>query len=375
MIKVCHMTSVHAPEDVRIFHKECTSLAKAGYDVYLVERGSSYEKNGVNIIGVGEPKGGRLSRMTEFSKRIYKAALEINADIYHFHDPELLPYGLKLKKMGKKVIFDSHEKYTLQLRTKSYLPKWIMNMIAKCYGKYEEFVLKQIDAVVFPCTMNGCNPFKGKCRRAMIISNVTLLEEFFDRYDADCLKKDQICYVGGLTVERGITMDMKAAKVAGITLALAGKFSPPEYERQLMSMNEFSCVDYRGQLDRGDVARLLLESKVGLCTLLNRGQYFKIDTFGNKVFEYMSMALPVILSRNTYNQSMIEKYKFGICVNPEDVEEISDAIRYLLDNPDIAQKMGENGRRAIKEEFNWSIEEKKLLELYDDILKSESDKA
>ena len=104
MIKVCHMTSAHGPEDVRIFHKECVSLARAGYDVYLVERGDSYEKNGVHIVGVGQPSGGRLSRMTSFAKKVYQAALALDADIYHFHDPELLPYGLKLKRDRKSVV-------------------------------------------------------------------------------------------------------------------------------------------------------------------------------------------------------------------------------------------------------------------------------
>ena len=108
MIKVCHMTSAHEEEDIRIFRKECVSLAEAGYDVYLVERGESYEKNGVHIVGVGEIPAGRLKRMTQGAKKVYAAAKALDADIYHFHDPELLPYGLKLKKAGKKVIFDSH---------------------------------------------------------------------------------------------------------------------------------------------------------------------------------------------------------------------------------------------------------------------------
>ena len=112
MVKVCHMTSAHAPEDTRIFYKECVSLAKAGYEVYLVARGDSYEKNGVNIMGVGEVTGGRLNRMIEFTRRIYRKAISVDADVYHLHDPELLLYALKLKKRGKKVIFDSHEKYT-----------------------------------------------------------------------------------------------------------------------------------------------------------------------------------------------------------------------------------------------------------------------
>lgn len=370
MAKVCHMTSAHAPEDDRIFYKECVSLAKAGYDVYLVERGYTYEKIGIHIIGVGQSSGGRLDRMLHVTKQIYEKALAIDADIYHFHDPELLPWGLKLKRKGKKVIFDSHEKYTEQLRSKPYLPAWVTVPLSKCYGIYERYVLKRLDAVIFPCTMSGRNPFAGQCKRTPIISNAAILGEFFDRYDEAHIKRDgQVCYVGGLTEDRGITVDMRAAEKAEALLALAGEFSSQEYEDQLRTMPEFSCVEYRGQLGREDVAELLAESRIGLCTLLDRGQYLKIDTFGIKVFEYMSMGLPVILSDSPYNRSMTEKYKFGVCVDPENVDEIAAAIRYLLDNPEEAKQMGENGRRAVQEEFNWGMEAKKLLALYEEILK------
>lgn len=77
MTRVCHMTSAHPPEDVRIFHKECVSLANAGYEVYLVERGDTYEKSGVHIVGVGQPSGGRLARMTTFTKKVYAASLSL----------------------------------------------------------------------------------------------------------------------------------------------------------------------------------------------------------------------------------------------------------------------------------------------------------
>ena len=119
-MKVCHMTSAHDPEDIRIFHKECVSLAKNGYDVYLVERGDSYEKNGVHIVGVGTIPDSRLQRMTQGARRVYEAALALDCDIYHFHDPELLPYGVMLKKKGKKVIFDSHENTVEQIMEKEW---------------------------------------------------------------------------------------------------------------------------------------------------------------------------------------------------------------------------------------------------------------
>ena len=369
MIKVCHMTSAHGPEDVRIFHKECVSLARAGYDVYLVERGDSYEKNGVHIVGVGQPSGGRLSRMTSFAKKVYQAALALDADIYHFHDPELLPYGLKLKKAGKNVVFDSHEKYTEQISVKPYLPKCFARLISGLYGKYERRGLRQIDAVIFPCTIEGKNPFEGKCRRAEIISNAAILDEFFNRYDPHCPKQiRQICYVGGLSEARGITNNIKAAYQSDARLALAGKYIPRAYGESLEKMPEYECVRYLGTLDRDAVRDLMNESTLGLFTYRNFGQYLKLDVFGVKVYEYMSMALPVILSHSPYNDEMTRRYKFGICVDPENVNEIASAIRYLLDHPEEARQMGENGRRAVKEEFNWGVEEKKLLALYEEIL-------
>ena len=370
MIKVCHMTSAHGEEDVRIFHKECVSLAKAGYDTYLVERGESREKDGVHIVGVGEISKSRRKRMIEGAKKVYEAARAVDADIYHFHDPELLPYGMKLKRAGKKVIFDSHEFYREQMHEKKYLPTWLRNCVAAVYGAYEDHVLRYCDAVISPCTLNGKSFFENRCRRVAIISNAAILGEFFDLYDPNTTKEDrQVCYVGGLTEARGISADIKAAYQANAVIALAGSFSPECYGETLKEMLEYACVRHLGSIDRSGVRELLRESQIGLCTLQDVGQYLKVDTFGIKVYEYLSMALPVILSHSFYNDYMIERYHFGICVDPINVDEIADAIRYLLDHPDEARQMGENGRRAVKEEFNWGVEEKKLLALYEDILK------
>ena len=371
MTKVCHMTSAHMPEDDRVFFKECCSLAAAGYDTYLVARGGTYDKNGVHIAGIGDIPSSRIKRMLQTSRHVYEKALELDADLYHFHDPELLPYGLKLKKRGKKVVFDSHECYREQIRSKNYLPVWLRQTISTVYSLYEDHVLRRLDAVIFPCTMNGKNPFEGKCRRAAIISNAAILGEFFNRYDPNHQKiADSVCYVGGLTEARGVTNNILAASKAGAQLFLAGEFASEEYENQMRAKQEFSCVQYRGILNRADVAQLLSDSQIGLCTLLDRGQYLKIDTFGIKVFEYMSMGLPVILSDCSYNRMMVEKLQFGICVDPDDVDAIASAIRYLLDHPEEARRMGENGRRAVQEEFNWGVEEKKLFALYEDILKN-----
>ena len=363
------MTSAHPPEDGRIFLKECVSLAKGGYDVYLVERGDTYEKNGVHIAGVGKLPANRLKRMILGARKVYKKALEIDADIYHFHDPELLFYGLRLKRKGKTVIFDSHERYYLQIKTKPYLPPFLSKIIAEIYQIIETYAVRRLDAVIFPSLKNGKNPFEGKCRNTAVISNAVMIDEIYDQYDEDFKKSPStICYIGSLSKERGITEAIKAACRADAKLILAGRFSPAEYESEVRSMPEFSHVDYRGVLNREEIVAVLKESVIGICALLNVGQYWKMDTFGIKVYEYMAMGLPVILNVSAYNNAMIQKYDFGVCIDPTDLNEYADAIRFLLEHPARTMQMGMNGRKAVHEEFNWGIEEKKLFKLYSDLI-------
>ena len=160
---------------------------------------------------------------------------------------------------------------------------------------------------------------------------------------------------------------IKAAYKANVKLILGGKFSPASYETEVKQMPEYSSVDYRGHLTREQILKVHQESTIGAATILNIGQYNTGDNFATKVYEYMSMGLPVIITKYPYAEKMIQKYDFGIAVEPDNVDEIADAIMYLIDNPDKAKEMGENGRRAVLEEFNWGIEEKKLLALYERI--------
>jgi hypothetical protein len=75
---ICHFTSAHRPDDVRIFHKECTTLAAAGFQVYWVATNCEEEvKNGVHIINASVPVSGRFTSMWKTSKLVYKKALSL----------------------------------------------------------------------------------------------------------------------------------------------------------------------------------------------------------------------------------------------------------------------------------------------------------
>ena len=368
-MKICHMTSAHNQGDTRIFVKECSSLARAGYEVYLVIRGESGFQNGVNIVGVGYPTGGRVSRMTLFARHVYHAALKLDADVYHFHDPELLPYGLRLHRQGKKVIFDSHEIYPAQIRTKQYLPYWLRNIIATVYQKYEQYVCNRIDGLIYPCTLTGRENQHTKCRHFALINNVPILDELYSHYDESAFKERRsICYIGAMTEARGITNMIRAAEQADCTLWLAGKFGSEEYQQEVLKYVQSGRIRYLGQLCRAEIRELLKHMQIGMVTLRNVGQYHTGNNLPTKTYEYMSMGMPVIQNHSPYNDRVIEQYQFGISVDPDNIDEIANAIKNLLDHPDKAKQFGQNGRMAIRQEFNWEVEEKKLFEIYQDIL-------
>jgi len=361
--KVCHMTSAHGVEDVRIFHKECVSLAQAGYEVYLVERGESYDKNGVHIVGVGEMPNGRMKRMTEGARHVYEAALALDCDIYHFHDPELLPYGLKLKKKGKKVIFDSHELTRQQIRIKPYLPPPVASLASCLYSMYENIVLSKIDCVIFPCPIDGVFPLPGE--KQVFLDNVPRLTELYDKYDPAAEKEpNTVCTVGSLTANRGTREMILAANRAGCKAILAGEITPADFKAELKQMPESMTAEFLGRIDRTQVCKVYKRSVIGVSSILNIGQYDMAENLPTKVYECMAMGLPVVLTRNAFNEKMVEKYQFGVCVDPENIDEFAAAMRDLLDHPGKAKEMGQNGRRAVKEVFNWELEQEKLLGLY-----------
>ncbi len=370
MKKICHITSAHPPEDGRIFRRACISAARAGYDTYLIERGETYEKQGVHIIGIGEPKKtSRLFRMVCFAKKAYKTALTTNADLYHLHDPELLPYALKLKKKGKKVVFDSHENYVEQIKNKTYLPKVVARILAKIYDLYSRMIFSRIDGLTYPGNGEAVTYFDKLCNKVVPIDNLPWLSELFDKFNETQIKeKNTVCYIGGLEEHRGITQIIKAARLAHCKLYLAGPFYSEEYKKKLEQMEEYSCVSYLGVLNRDKIAELLNKVEVGLCMLLDVGQYYKMLNLPTKVYEYMSMGLPCIINNSPYNVSFLKQYNIGYAVDSNNELEIAKAIRTLLDDSALRRQCKDNGRNAVLSKYCWDKEQIKLLGLYDELL-------
>ena len=351
-MRICHLTSAHPSNDIRIFVKECSSLADGGYDTYLVAQGESREENGVHVVGVGDMPAGRKGRMTQFAKTVFLKAKELDCAIYHLHDPELLPYALKLKKAGKTVIFDSHEDVPGQILDKKWIPSVFRKLISNIYKSYETHVIKQIDAVV-AATPHIAEKFKGRANAIATVNNypkpgdIVFHEAPFDE------RESIVCYAGGLSEDRGELIMKNAMKSVDGKLIIAG-----DHEKEIDGN-----VEYVGILDRHEVNALYGKAVVGLCILKPTANYYYSQPI--KMYEYMASGIPCVCSDFPDWHKLVKDSQCGICVDPNDNAAVADAINFLLSNRSKAQEMGRKGHDYVLKHCTWANEEKELLALYD----------
>jgi glycosyltransferase involved in cell wall biosynthesis len=369
-VKVCHLTTVHPVWDVRIFKKECKTLADAGYETALVVQHNQNECiEGVKVKGL--PKSSRRrSRLTRSLRIGFWIDRHEKAHLYHFHDPELILAGIILKAMGKKVIYDVHEDYPRSLLSddRTWMPDWSRKVVSSVVSLSEWFGAKIFDGVV------AATPAIGKrfpASKTVIVQNYPILNEFIN--DETVPYKDRfnvMVYVGGLSYLRGIREMVQAMtrlpRDQQCKLLLAGHFDSSAVEDEVKRLRGWEDVEFVGWKSRADIARILGESKMGLVVFHPVPNHTEAQP--NKLFEYMSAGIPVIASDFPLWREIVEGNRCGLLVNPLDSEAIADAMAWLLRHPEEAEQMGRNGRRVVYERYNWNAESGKLLEFYERLL-------
>jgi glycosyltransferase involved in cell wall biosynthesis len=364
-MKVVHLTSVHAAHDVRIFHKQCKSLAKAGYEVTLVVKSDTDKEIDCIRISTIQEYDNRLKRFFLYSWSVYKKAVESEASICHFHDPELIFIGALLRLRGKKVIYDVHEDLPRQILSKSWIKPWVRYPVSWSAAFVEWVGSRLFFSGIVAATPTIANRFPQD--KTVLIRNYPIIEEALSRTkSAWAGRLEQVIYVGGIDKTRGVIENIKAIgllKNEKIRMSLAGPFSSKALEEECREYDGWRYVDYFSWLSRDDVMAMLAESKAGLVVLHPTPAY--LESYPIKMFEYMLAGIPVIASDFPIWREIVDSSKCGLLVDPLVPEETAKAIRWVLKHPEEAEKMGNNGRRAIEEKYNWAREEKALLRLYE----------
>jgi glycosyltransferase involved in cell wall biosynthesis len=367
-VKVVHMTSVHPALDARIFHKECRSLARAGFHVTIVcPHSEDLVADQVHIKSVRRDKS-RLGRMTRTVWRVYREARKLEAEIYHFHDPELIPAGLLLRTSGKEVIYDIHEDVPKDVFSKRYLPVWSQPAIAWLLEKLEILVARRFSALV-TVTPSIAERFRPLNYRTIVLHNYPYQKEILGAVQASPweARRQSVAYVGLMSANRGIREMVFAmsllSKTLPATLELAGNeqavnVSPEE----LSSHSGWARVRHHGLLDQASTFRLLHGVRAGLVLLHPEPNH--VEAMPQKIFEYMGAGLPVIASDFPLWRRILGDAGCGIFVNPRDPRAIAEAIQYILTHPREAEEMGRRGQDAVRDRYNWETQVDKLVSLY-----------
>lgn len=365
--KVCHISSVHKRLDVRIFHKECLSLSNNYYDVSLIidannEDISYAKKQNINIIKL-YPVSGRVRRILLQNYKCYREALKLNSDIYHFHDPEFIPFGVLLKLRGKTVIYDVHEDVPMDIYNKDWIPLVARRIISRLTYMIEHISAKYF-LYIISATPHILDRFRKANKKAININNYPLKKDIPDEVKFENRNAYDICYIGGITKKRGLEEVLIALESleSNIKINLAGNFLDKKFEDKLKNLDTWNNVNFYGYVGRDEIRTILSRSSIGIVTLHPTKTY--IDSLPVKMFEYMAYGMPVIASDFPLWRKIIKKYDCGILVNPESPKEIAHAINHLTANKELAIKMGKNARKAILEEYNWQVEEDKLINFY-----------
>ena len=372
--KICVLTSAHPAFDVRIFHKECKSLARAGYDVVLVATETECVSHEGISLDLLPRRVNRLDRMTRGTFAVFRSARKAGADVYHFHDPELIPVALLLRFLGAKVVYDIHEDLPRTISYKRYIPAALKNPVSRTVEFIENWASRRFSGLV-TATSNVADRFKGMNRNLVVLNNYPKREELVTPIPGHHGKREPILVYVGMRISwaRGAdemvrSMSLLAPEL-GAQLRLVGNWDDAGMPQALSSVPGWERTTFVGPLGRPGVTKELERAAAGLVILHPEPNYVMSEPV--KLFEYMAAGLPVIASDFPLCREIINQARCGLLVDPLDPREIASAITYLLTHPEEAEQMGQRGRQAVQEQYNWANEEKKLLRFYNGFFRND----
>jgi glycosyltransferase involved in cell wall biosynthesis len=371
-----HITTVHPTFDVRIFHKEAKTLANAGYEVILISQNNRRAVvDGIRMLSLPAARN-RLHRMFVLTQKAFRLALRQPASIYHIHDPELLPWGWLLQKMtGCPVIYDAHEYCADDVQTKEWIPGSLRYVISYVVDKFEKRIAHRLGGIV---TVSGhmARLFGKVNANTVTVHNYPVLE-FASRFRSDAEHEPfTIIYIGTMSIIHGYEIVLKTmqrvrrenphAKCIIVGHVDRTGLSP---ESLLLEKELVQCgvIDLVGRVGYERIPEFLLRASIAWLPWLMVPNNMK----GNptKLFEYMCAGLPMVSSPLEFVKEIIEKHRCGLVTHGDDGDAHAEAILYLLSHHEEAREMGANGRNIVTQEYRWEIESKKLIGLYDQLLR------
>jgi glycosyltransferase involved in cell wall biosynthesis len=362
---------VHSALDTRVFHKEARSLAEAGYRVRLVAQhpmDTCEDRVRIAALPAGRPRWAR----PRLWWALLLAALRSRADVFHIHDPELLPLALLLQGLTRRpVIYDAHEYYGDEVRTRLWIPAPLRNVCGWLTETVEKTIARRLGAVI-AVNEHMRAGFERDGSYAVAVHNYPPAEYFAGLRTRK--RKPLVVYAGVLTRDRGLETIFEAGKILrrrlpALEIAVAGTVdwagASAKIPRDEAVWLREAGVRFLGLLPQREVPALLAEASVGWIPFLATPN--NVRSTPNKLLEYMAAGLPVVASDFGFMRDIVCAAGCGLLAPSNDAEAQADAIASLLEDAGEARAMGRRGRRAVLTRYAWASEAGQLVRLYDEL--------
>jgi glycosyltransferase involved in cell wall biosynthesis len=350
-------STVHLARDQRIVAREAGTLAAAGYRTVVVARGEPEVACAPNLEFIALPDvSTRVGRVLRLQPLVARSVIALRPRVLHVHDPELIPLALLVRLWGTRAVYDAHESLDLDIDAKEWIPG-PLKPIATLGAGLLLAAADHLDAVV-AATPAIAASFASE---VAVVENYPPLADFADVVPA--LDGRCVLYIGGLQRIRGIGVLIDAVEqVPGLRVILAGAFTEPQFEAELRRRSGWSRVEFVGWQDRRGLARLASRSTIGVVPLSRNPNYEM--SLPTKMFEYMAAGLPVVSTDLPVAKDILDSTGAGLVVPASDPRALAQTISTLIEDPSRARRMGEAGRRAVSETYNWERSAAELRRLY-----------
>ncbi|HEX6928801.1 MAG TPA: glycosyltransferase family 4 protein [Gammaproteobacteria bacterium] len=364
--KVLVATTVHNPQDNRVFLKQVASLRKAGWHVlYLCRRAGCPESSErLTVLPVSMPRH-RFLRILAGNLVLSWRALFSGASVLHVHDPELFLVARLLSWRFHRVVIDLHELPHEQIRYKPYLRESLKRPLAFLVEAVLRVILYRATVVV--AESSYLEWVSRSASRTVLARNFPAIPHLPPpplRQNGNASEL-RLGYVG--VISRARCMDMVAAALRDVahrlgkkvTLRLIGSFDSDELEREVLSCNG---VEYLGFRPNDEAQRLLAAVDIGISLTARTPNYD--HSLSTKIPEYLLLGLPVIASDNPINRELFADFPTVRMIDPGSRESFTAAVT-TFDEAPPAVRLREDARHRVVSEMNWETEFARLLEIYE----------
>lgn len=368
MKKICVITTTHPVDDNRIYLKEINSLLNK-YSVIYISTGSLEEApDNLEIISVGSFSPGFMKRLA-LNSRAFKEALKLRVELYHFHDFDFIIFAVLLRIIKRRpIIYDVHEDHPAVVKTRGYAKGPLTQFLSYLVFLIEAFCVIFFSGVI---TVNKeiADRLGKRNKKVVIIPNYPR-KELFKNYGSKFTPEKEeikIVHLGNLNKIRGAEIIGEAISLTkNFKLTIVGEITPESYKDNIIKKFGQNNIEVTGKMAYEKAIEKASMADIGLIGYLPLPNHQ--ESSPNKIFEYMGLGLPVVVSNLNSFKRIIDESRAGLCYKSDDPIDLAAKIKEISKR-DLYESFSVNSKKAFLNLYNWETEEPKLLGLYEKIIR------